>query len=645
MTTIASNEKLRLASLCALNILDTPAEARFDRFTQLASAAFGMPIALIALIDAGRHWFKSRQGLSASELARPIGFCEYTILGTGCFVIEDMLDDPRFVEHPCVTAAPHVRFYAGHPIHAVSGQVMGTLCILDTVARTFGPAQCAMLASLAQMVEDELNKPTLIEARTRAELALHQLKFDLEQRVYERTAALQAKNTELRREIARRAALEVTLRQAEQRVLSITENLPTLIAQVDGDGKFVFLNARTLAFYGRTAEQLLNEPVDTACSGSDFARIAPHVALAASGQRADFESEILVDGRTCHYHASFVPQRDADGAPDGYIAMAFDITARRETEIAQLRSEERLKTITDNLPVLISYLDADMRYQFANAMYKDWLGVPTDAMLGRSMEEVFGTDYFHERRPYLQRAMAGEMCTAEYTIARRRHQRILSTTYIPHIQNGKVVGAYVLGLDATAAREHERQLLALANSDPLTGLPNRRMYEFQLEKALATARRHRGPLALIYLDLDNFKKINDTLGHAVGDDVLVEFGRRIKSVLRETDMLARLAGDEFTVILESGCGIEGSELVAHKILQALAPPFVTGPHRIQIAASIGIALGGHRSSAVALAASADAALYAAKRAGKNRYALMACASEPPLTPRTTGAQEAIAHVD
>ncbi len=645
MTTIASNETLRLASLCALNILDTPAEARFDRFTLLAGAAFGVPIALIALIDADRHWFKSRQGMLASELARPIGFCEHTILGTGCFVIEDMLLDPRFADHPSVTAAPHVRFYAGHPIHAVSGLVVGTLCVLDTAPRAFGPDQRAMLASLAHMVEDELNKPTLVAARAAAEVALHQLNLDLEQRVYERTAALEKKNRELQREIERRAAMEVTLRQAEQRVRSITENLPTLIAQVDRDGKFVFLNSRTVEFYGSTAEALLNQPIRNVYRGSDYDRIAPHVARAEAGQRATFESEIQVDGKTFHYHASFVPQLTADGKPDGYFAMAFDITTRRETEIAQLRSEERLKTITDNLPVLITYIDRDMRYQFANAMYKDWLGVPAADMMQRTVAEVFGADYFEERRPYLERAMGGEMCTAEYSITRKRHQRIVSTTYIPHTRNGVVVGAYVLGLDATAAREHERQLLALANADPLTGLPNRRMYEFQLEKALATARRQRGQQALVYLDLDNFKKINDTFGHAIGDDVLVEFGKRIKAVLRETDMLARLAGDEFTIILEAGSGIEAGELVAQKILHVLAPPFVAGAHRIQIGASIGVALGGPRSSTVSLAAAADAALYAAKRAGKNRHALMACASEAPLSLRTAGAREDIAHAE
>ena len=640
-----SHEHRRLASLCALNILDTPSETRFDRFTLLATAAFSLPIALVSLIDEDRQWFKSRQGIEGREIARSLAFCSYAIESQETFIVEDALRDPRFADNPLVTGAPHIRFYAGHPILTLDGYAAGTLCIIDTKPRTFSVTEHAMLVSLAKMVEDELNRNTLVEARTRAEKALHQLNLDLELRVAERTAALEAKNRELRCEIARRAEVEATLRQSEQRVRSITENLPALIFQVDRDGKFVFLNARTAKFYGSTMEQLLHQPIRNAYTGQELVSVAPLLAQVESGQRVTFENEMAVDGKQFHYHASLVPQLTADGEPDGFFAMAFDITARRETELRQLRSEERLQTITDNLPVLISYIDTDMRYQFANAMYKDWLGVQPASMLGRTVEDVFGADYFSERRDCLDRAMAGEMCTTEYKIERKRHQRVLSTTYIPHTRDGKIVGAYVFGTDATAAREHERQLLALANSDPLTGLPNRRMYEFQLDKSVASARRHRTQLSLIYLDLDNFKKINDTLGHAVGDEVLIEFGRRVKSVLRETDMLARLAGDEFTVILEASGGFEGGERVAHKILQALADPFITGPHRIQISASIGIALGGQRSTTTSLGTSADAALYSAKRSGKNRFALLACASEAPLSTWQNAAPDHVQHAD
>ena len=257
-------------------------------------------------------------------------------------------------DSPLVKGSPHIRFYAGHPIRTVDGYAAGTLCIIDTKPRMFTPAEQAMLISLARMVEDELNRNALIDARMRAEIALHQLNLDLEQRVFERTRALETKNVELQREIERRAAVEASLRQSEQRIRSITENLPTLIAQVDRDGNFAFINSRTVKFYGSTADALLHQPIRSAYSSRDYERIAPHVALAEAGQRTSFESEILIDGKTFWYHAAFVPQLTASGAPDGYFAMAFDITARRETELRQLRSEERLKTITDNLPVHIS---------------------------------------------------------------------------------------------------------------------------------------------------------------------------------------------------------------------------------------------------------------------------------------------------
>ncbi len=422
---------------------------------------------------------------------------------------------------------------------------------------------------------------------------------------------------------------------SEQMLRTIAENLPTLIGQVDRNGRFVFLNARSLKFYGQPAENLIGQPVRAVYTDSEYARIAPHIDAASRGSKSSFEGEITVDGRPLHFHAAFVPHFDDHGEPDGYFAMAFDITARRESEILQLQGEERLRTITDNVPVLISYLDSEFRFRFANAMYKEWLGHLSADMLGKTVEQVFGAAYFDERKPGLLQALGGNMSNIEVTVQRKGRARILSTTYMPHHRDGKVVGIYVLATDSTAAREHERQLLVLANEDPLTSLPNRRMYEFHLRKALAMARRQQTELALVYLDLDNFKKINDTLGHGAGDEVLVEFGRRVRSVLRETDMLARLAGDEFTVVLEAVGSVANCEAVAAKILEVLEKPFLAGGQQLLISASIGVAFGGAGATAEALAQHADAALYASKRNGKRQYRVIELAL-PPAPAAATG---------
>lgn len=149
-------EQERLSQLRSLAILDTPPEERFDRVTRMAQRLFGVPIALVSLVDENRQWFKSCFGLDVSETDRRISFCGHAILNNGVFVIEDALQDERFADNPLVTGQPHVRFYAGQPLHTMSGQAMGTLCIIDRAPRSFGEEDRAMLSDLAGMIEREI---------------------------------------------------------------------------------------------------------------------------------------------------------------------------------------------------------------------------------------------------------------------------------------------------------------------------------------------------------------------------------------------------------------------------------------------------------------------------------------------------------
>ncbi|MDE2430301.1 MAG: GAF domain-containing protein, partial [Burkholderiales bacterium] len=149
------NEAQRLQTLHACAILDTPAEERFDRLTRLAQHMFGVPIAVISLIDAHRQWFKSRQGLTVSETPRDISFCGHTILGREILHVADATQDVRFADNPLVTGAPHIRFYAGAPLHARNGHALGTLCLIDSVPRDLSEADRAALRDLADCVERE----------------------------------------------------------------------------------------------------------------------------------------------------------------------------------------------------------------------------------------------------------------------------------------------------------------------------------------------------------------------------------------------------------------------------------------------------------------------------------------------------------
>lgn len=161
---IPADESERLRSLHSLHILDTPPEDRFDRLTRLASYCFQLPIATVSLIDSDRQWFKSRVGVDASETPRSQSFCGHAILHEQAFIVPDALADRRFFDNPLVIGPPHIRFYAGQPLHSPSGHRIGTLCVMDREPRDFGEEERTQLATLANLVEQALHNRRLSAA-------------------------------------------------------------------------------------------------------------------------------------------------------------------------------------------------------------------------------------------------------------------------------------------------------------------------------------------------------------------------------------------------------------------------------------------------------------------------------------------------
>jgi diguanylate cyclase (GGDEF)-like protein len=150
------DDRDRVTSLRHLGVLDTPAEERFDRITRLACRLLDVPIALVSLVDADRQWFKSRQGLETCETPRGVSFCGHAISAHDVLHVPDACADPRFADNPLVTGAPFVRFYAGSPIAAPDGSLVGTLCVIDHRPRQMNPSDLECLRDLASLVENEL---------------------------------------------------------------------------------------------------------------------------------------------------------------------------------------------------------------------------------------------------------------------------------------------------------------------------------------------------------------------------------------------------------------------------------------------------------------------------------------------------------
>ena len=156
---IPDNDAERLAALYELLILDTPPEERYDKIVAFVAAEFDVPICLISLLDRDRQWFKASVGASVCETSRDISFCGHAIMARDIMEIPDTVLDPRFADNPLVTAAPHIRFYAGAPLILSSGIVLGTLCIIDTKPRRLDDIEKAILCTVRDLVVLELGKP------------------------------------------------------------------------------------------------------------------------------------------------------------------------------------------------------------------------------------------------------------------------------------------------------------------------------------------------------------------------------------------------------------------------------------------------------------------------------------------------------
>ncbi|WP_273036339.1 sensor domain-containing diguanylate cyclase [Massilia timonae] len=603
-------------------MLDTPPETRFDRYTRLAAMTFGVPIALVSLVDADRQWFKSRTGLEPQETPRSISFCSHTVQARDMLVVEDAARDPRFADNVLVTGEPHIRFYAGQPVYS-DGQAVGTLCIIDRAPRVFSIEERQVLKDLAGLVEVELNHMKAVMARMLAEQALKSLNTELEARIAARTA-------ELEERVAESMRIRQQLEEKQELLDAVLASIDIGVVACDAIGNLTLFNRAARDFHGLDLK---------AVAPSEWSQYySLHHADGRTPMEMDevplvraLKGEVVRDGAMviaphgrspCTLMASGRPLRNAQGKTLGAVVAMKDVTELKASRDRLVESEERLRTITDNLPVLIAHLDQDHRYVFANAVHQSWLGKAPEQVVGQTMVEAFGEEYWLQQQEALKDAWEGKASQCEHDIVRKKHIRIVHSTFLPHLRDGKVVGVYILTTDATAARMHERNLHALAHTDALTGIPNRRQFELALQAAVQRAPQRERAFALLYLDIDHFKRINDSHGHAVGDMVLVEFARRVRNVVRSSDLVARLAGDEFTVLLDEVGSPRDVELVAKKIMQAMEAPFVVGSHAIPVGVTIGVGLADAPGvTAQAISELADGALYEAKGMGRNTFAI------------------------
>lgn len=432
--------------------------------------------------------------------------------------------------------------------------------------------------------------------------------------------------------LTERRHLQSTLAESERRYRTLSENSSDIIVRATVDGRRLYISPSVTEILGYSAEELLGEVREDLVHPDDQALFLRSEADLREGKR-----EVIVAYRYLHKRGDYVwlemrgrlVRGEHPGEPDEVIKVIRDVSIHKQVQEALAKSERDLRAVTDHLPALVSFVDADGVLQFCNATHQAWFGRSGEELVGLHLSEILGVQAYDGQHSYLARALCGEAVEFELRLACIDGLRDTRFSYVPRYSAaGVITGVYALVLDMTATKVVERELVRLARFDALTGLPNRYQFNQRLEQELASAHHSRVPIAVLFLDVDGFKEINDTFGHGVGDEVLKEVAQRLQSCVRAGDVVARLAGDEFVVILREPRTCEAAEVVARQILAGIDQPFLVSCGPVNVTVSIGVAyLRDGACDAVEVLRSADAALYAAKAAGRNTYCVVRCSVE------------------
>lgn len=426
-----------------------------------------------------------------------------------------------------------------------------------------------------------------------------------------------------RRTSARLKELIAQVRESESLYRMLAENSRDLVVRMRLDGKRLYVSPSVKDMLGHDPSVLM-EPRWDLVHPEDVEKLVSAIkGLGENGGSA------TIMYRAKHANGSYVwiealarlVPGSEDGDPPEIVYSGRDVSGRMKALQLLSRSESRIRAITDNIPAIITHIDKTQRYLFANGYFGTAFGVDTQSLLGKTLQEFHGDEFYGAIKTHVENVLTGIPQSFEGTTKLGGRVYNYQSNYVPDRDSeGRVQGFYALTFDITALKTAEAKLDLLARIDSLTGVANRRHFDEQLSIALARSRRQSTGVTLLYLDIDHFKSINDTHGHPVGDAVIIAFAERLRSCTRQDDLIARLGGDEFVVLIENSQPASG-EVMANKLLSVMQEPLTINDITLQIGTSIGVAYCAEAPDAMTLLHLADQALYEAKAAGRNTYRL------------------------
>ena len=432
-----------------------------------------------------------------------------------------------------------------------------------------------------------------------------------------------AENKELKTEFAELSEREARFRQIAE---NVQEVFFVISAKTD---EILYISPTYEKVWGRSCQSLYEDPQSWLLAihpEDSFKAIATIETQFRTGD--DFEEEYRIvrpDGSICWVRVRAFPVRDVMGKVNRFVGIAEDITERREAEEALRKSEEQFRLTFELAPIGMAISTLKGKFTRVNQALCDALGYSEAELLELSFVEIGHPEDCQLHRNLEQKLIEGE--DSNFQIEKRfiaKDGRIVDTllkVLVVRDAEGNSLHFNNQIVDITERKSMEKQLIHDALHDALTRLPNRALFMDRLQQQLKRSQRQDNYLfAVLFLDLDRFKIVNDSVGHLVGDKLLIEIARRLEKSIAPTDTVARLGGDEFTILLENISGKSEATLVAESIYQTLTFPFYIEGYELFTSASIGIALSsdGYETPADILR-DADLTMYSAKEQGKARY--------------------------
>ncbi len=430
---------------------------------------------------------------------------------------------------------------------------------------------------------------------------------------------------EMQHDVSEQKGTEAALRRGEELHRSVVDSLEEGVLVLRRSGQVVAANPsaeRILGFDPQSPDAIdAWRAADARWEDGTGATMDDSVStrVLQTGERA---RDVLMqfrrpDGERRWLSLNYQRVMRARATDEHELVVSFrDITAQRKAVEELRRSQDRLRTVIGSAPVVLWALDADGTIELAEGRGLRGLGLEGEQLVGRPVEHIYRDNA--QALDVTRRALRGQEVTATLEFGSVVTEAHLSPIRDEH---GEVLGALGVAVDVTERQRAEERLSHMALHDDLTGLPNRSLFLDRLAHALARGHREGTRCAVLFIDLDRFKRINDSLGHRAGDQILLETADRIGGALRADDTVARLGGDEFTVLCESIATDEEALGIADKVFEELGHLYEVDDGELYITASIGVALSAGETSPEVLLQDADAAMYRAKGRGRARTEL------------------------